>query len=155
MRHSSIAFALLLAGGFGCSSNTTSTVTDAGSEHADGGTHDGTGTGTEVDSGSGAVDSGGDAEPASSKPATPTVVSAAPLGGGLHVTWKLNDTGLTGVELWRKKDSGTYAKAYTLPGTATSQHDGAATAPGMYCYQVMTIRGSDMSDMSPEKCGTP
>jgi hypothetical protein len=154
MRHSTIAFAFLLAVGVGCSSSTTSTATDAGSEPiADAATHDDGGTGTVVDSGSGAVDSG--AEAASSKPATPTVVSAEPLGGGLHVTWKLNDTGLTGVQLWRKKDSGAYAKAYTLPGTATSQHDGAATAPGTYCYQVMTIRGSDMSDMSPEKCGTP
>jgi hypothetical protein len=154
MRHSTIAFTLFLAVGVGCSSSTTSTVTDAGSEHAaDGGVHDGTGTGTVVDSGSGAADSG--AEAASSKPATPTVLSAEPLGGGLHVKWKLNDTGVTGVELWRKKDSGTYAKAYSLPGTAISQHDVAATAPGTYCYQVMTIRGTDMSDMSPEKCGTP
>jgi hypothetical protein len=68
---------------------------------------------------------------------------------------EVNDTGLTGVQLWRKKDSGTYAKEFTLPGTATSQHDEGAMAPGMYCYQVMTIRGADMSDMSPEKCGTP
>jgi hypothetical protein len=154
MRHSSIAFAFLLAAGVGCSSSTTSTATDAGSEQAaDAATHDDGGTATGVDSGSGAADSG--AEPASSKPATPTVASVEPLTGGLHVTWKLNDTGLTAVELWRKKDSGAYAKAYTLPGTATSQHDEAAMAPGMYCYQVMTIRGSDMSDMSPEKCGTP
>jgi hypothetical protein len=156
MRHSTIAFALLLAVGVGCSSSTTSTATDAGSEHAaDAAAHEDGGTGTVADSGSGAVDSGGDAEPAGSKPSTPTVLSVEPLGGGLHVMWKLNDTGLTGVQLWRKKDSGAYAKAYTLPGTATSQHDGAAMAPGTYCYQVMTIRGSDMSDMSPEKCGTP
>jgi hypothetical protein len=148
MKPSTIAFAFLLAVGVGCSSSTTSTVTDAGSEHADGGAHEG-GTGTAVDSGSGS------AEASTAKPATPTVASVEPLTGGLHVTWKLNDTGLTAVELWRKKDSGAYAKAYTLPGTATSQHDEAAMAPGMYCYQVMTIRGSDMSDMSPEKCGTP
>ena len=133
MRQSPIAFAFLLVfTGAGCSSTTTPTpsATDAGSEHpADAGTHD--------DSGSGAVDSGADA--ASGKPATPEVLSVEPLAGGLHVMWKLNGTGLTGVELWRKKDAGTYAKAYTLPGTATSQHDEAAMAPGKYCYQVMTI----------------
>ncbi len=108
---------------------------------------------TPADSGPGEVDSGTAA--ASGKPATPQLLSAEPLSGGLHIMWKLNDTGLTGVELWRKKDTGTYAKAYSLPGTATSQHDEAAMAPGMYCYQVMTIRGAEMSDMSAEKCGTP
>ncbi len=147
MKHSSIAFAFsLVLAGAGCSSSTTPTATDAGSEHPmDGGTHE--------DSGSGGVDSG--VEAASGKPATPEVLSVEPLTGGLHVKWKLNGTGLTGVELWRKKDAGTYAKAYSLPGSAVSQHDGAATAPGTYCYQVMAIRGSEMSDMSPEKCGTP
>ena len=147
MRHSPIAFAFLLVfTGVGCSSTTTPTpaAADAG-QPTDGGIPD--------DSGSGGVDSG--AEAASGKPATPEVLSAEPLAGGLHVMWKLNGTGLTGVELWRKKDAGTYAKVYTLPGTATSQHDEGAMAPGMYCYQVMTIRGSEMSDMSPEKCGTP
>ena len=148
MRQSCIAFAFLLVlAGAGCSSTTTPTphATDAGTDHnADGGAQE--------DSGSGG-DSG--VEAATGGPAKPEVVSVAPLSGGLHVTWKLNGTGLTGVELWRKKDTGTYAKAYSLPGSATSQHDGAAMAPGTYCYQLMTIRGSETSDMSPEKCGTP
>ena len=77
------------------------------------------------------------------------------LGGALHVEWKLKDTGLTSVELWRKKDAGAYAKAYTLPGSATSQHDGAATGAAMYCYRVATIRGGITSDQSNEMCGTP
>ena len=109
--------------------------------------------GAPMDSGAGGVDSA--MEASSAAPATPEVVSVEPLGGGLHVIWKLNDTALTGVQLWRKKGTGTYAKAYSLPGSATSQHDGAAVAPGPYCYQVMTSRGSEMSAMSPEKCGTP
>ncbi len=99
------------------------------------------------------MDSGTDA--ATGQPATPEVLSVEPLAGGLHVMWKLNATGLTGVQLWRKKDSGSYAKAFSLPGTATSQHDEGATAPGTYCYQVMTVKGAEMSEMSPEKCGTP
>jgi len=92
---------------------------------------------------------------APAKPKTPTISGIAQMGGALHVSWKLNDTGLTNVELWRKKDAGTYAKAYTLPGTATNQHDSAATAPGTYCYQVYTVRSGVTSDPSPEKCGTP
>ena len=157
MRHSSIALALaaasvfgLLSAGVGCSSDSTPTPTDpaidASAVHHPG-------SGTTEDSGP-VADSGGDSG-GSSKPATPDVVSVEPLAGGLHVTWKLNGTKLTGVELWRKKDSGTYAKAFSLPGTATSQHDEGAKAPGKYCYQVMTVRGDEMSEMSAEKCGTP
>ena len=149
MKHAAISFAFVLAFvGVACSSSTSApTPADSGTPA------------TPADSGPEGVDSGGGvdsgAEAASGKPATPEVVSVAPLSGGLHVTWKLNGTALTGVELWRKKDTGAYAKAYTLPGTATSQHDGAATAPGMYCYQVKTVRDSETSELSAEKCGTP
>ncbi len=146
MKYSVLSVASVLAlAAVACSSTTTQTPTptpvDAG-EHA-----------MPEDSGASEVDSG--AEAASGKPTTPALISVEPLAGGLHVTWKLNGTGLTGVELWRKKDAGTYAKAFSLPGTATSQHDEGAAAPGTYCYQVMTIRGSEMSEMSAEKCGTP
>lgn len=89
-------------------------------------------------------------------PATPTVVSVAKMGGALHVTWKLNNTGLTGVELWRKKDAGTYSKVVSVPGTATSYHDTSANAAGAtYCFQVKAIKGDMTSDASNEMCGTP
>lgn len=89
-------------------------------------------------------------------PKAPTVTGAMPMGGALHVTWKLNDTGLTNVELWRKDGAGAYAKVYTLPGTATSQHDAAASVVGTtYCFQVKTLRGGLESPLSNEKCGTP
>ena len=103
------------------------------------------------DSGTTAADTG----TTGGKPATPAVVSAEKLAGGLHVVWKLNDTGLTAVELWRKKDQGTFARVFSLPGTAVDQHDEGATAPGTYCFQVKTFRGTAESDFSPEKCGTP
>ena len=146
MKYSVVSFACVLAvAAVACSSTTTHTPTPS---DADAGEHV-----MHEDSGASEVDSG--VEASSSKPATPAVVSVEPLAGGLHVTWKLNGTGLTGVELWRKKDAGTYAKAFSLPGSATSQHDEGASAPGTFCYQVMTIRGSEMSEMSAEKCGTP
>ena len=116
-----------------------------------------TGTGKEL-----AVDGGGGSDAGESmdgmamgKPGTPQIAAVAKMGGALHVSWKLNDTGLTSVELWRKKATGDYAVAYTLPGSATSQHDMQATDSAQYCYKVMTHRDSDMSDMSNEMCGTP
>jgi hypothetical protein len=98
-------------------------------------------------------DAGG--ETAAVKPATPTIVGIMSMGGAPHVTWKLNDKGLTSVILWRKSGAGEYAKAYTLPGTATDQHDGAASGAGPHCYKVETVRGDLHSDLSNEKCLTP
>jgi hypothetical protein len=91
------------------------------------------------------------------KPATPTMNGVMVMSGSLHVSWTLNDTGLSSVELWRKDGSaGTYAKVYTLAGTATSKMDTTATNTSTtYCYQLKTIKGGVASDFSNEKCGTP
>ena len=102
----------------------------------------------------------GDSAPAddtaATKPATPALAAVMPMSGALHVSWKLNDTALTGVELWRKNGTGAYAKAYSLPGSATSQHDMKANDASMtYCYQVKTLRGAAASELSPEMCGHP
>lgn len=101
-----------------------------------------------------------DTAPANDAPATapntPAVTGVMKMAGALHVTWKLNDTGLSSVELWRKTGTGAYAKAYTLPGSATSEHDTAASVVGTtYCYQVKTIRAGMESQLSVEKCGSP
>lgn len=89
-------------------------------------------------------------------PKTPTVTAVMQMQGALHVTWKLNDTGLSSVELWRKDGAGAYAKVYTLPGSALAQHDTQATNKATtYCYQVKTIRAGMESALSAEKCGSP
>lgn len=111
--------------------------------------------GAEAAAETGAGDGGSDATDGDAKPGTPTMTGVNPLGGALHVTWKLNDTALTSVELWRNRDAGAYAKAYTLAGTATSQHDVGATGTSTYCYKVKSFRGAIESDFSPEKCGKP
>lgn len=81
--------------------------------------------------------------------------SASPAGGALHVMWKNVQTDCDKIELNRNKDGGAYAVAYTLAGTATSQHDTGAKAPGMYCYTAVCKKGADASAVSNEKCGTP
>lgn len=89
-------------------------------------------------------------------PKTPAITMVMQMQGALHVGWKLNDTGLEHVELWRKDGAAAYAKAYTLPGSALSQHDTQATNKSVtYCYQVKTIRAGMESQLSAEKCGSP
>jgi hypothetical protein len=90
------------------------------------------------------------------KPITPQVTMVMKMGGALHATWKLNDKSLTGVELWRAKDAEPAAKVVGLPGTATSYHDtGASTSSSKYCYQVMTVRAGETSEMSNAVCASP
>lgn len=136
-----------------------SSSSDAGSTAID---DAGDGTDTATDDSAAAADTGSAADTATASdapataPKTPTITGLMQMAGGLHVTWKLNDTGLSSVELWRKDGAGTYAKVYTLPGTATSQHDAKANVAGTtYCFQVKTIRAGMESQFSPEKCGTP
>jgi hypothetical protein len=128
----------------------------------------GTSSGASTSGGEPAVDSGtvsmnGDAatDPVDSgttgvKPVTPQVVSVVKMAGALHVTWKPNDTALSGLELWRKKDAAASAKVVGLPGTAKSFHDTEANVgTSMYCYHVITTKAGVVSDMSNEICGTP
>jgi hypothetical protein len=135
---------------FGCSSNSAgSTTTDDAGDMSDMGSDD-----SMPSDDTGAMEAAPDA-PATA-PNTPAVTMVMPMSGALHVTWKLNDTGLTNVELWRKQGTGAYALAYTLPGSAIAQHDMQANATGTtYCYQVKTIRAGMESQLSNEKCGTP
>lgn len=149
-RASTLVLVTSLALGCSSSSDTSPGSTDSGSAPNDTATSDT----SELDMGMDTeMDMGG--PEAASKPMTPEIVDVMPMSGALHVSWKLNDTGLDNVLVWRNKDAGAYAIAYTLPGTATSQHDMDAMAPGTYCYKVQTKRGGVTSDESAEKCGTP
>ena len=82
------------------------------------------------------------------------IESVTPLGGGLHVMWTNSRTDCEKLELWRNKDGGSYARAYTLAPSATSQHDDQLSGPGTYCYRVRCVVGSTYSE-SNEKCGSP
>ena len=88
-------------------------------------------------------------------PEAPMMVSAEKIAGGLHVTWKNVTMGCDKIELSRKHDAGAYAVAYTLNGSATTQHDTQASPPGMYCYTARCLKGAVTTADSNEKCGTP
>jgi len=74
---------------------------------------------------------------------------------GLHVVWTNVTKSCDKIELSRKHDAGEYAVADTLVGAADSQHDGNATAPGVYCYKARCLKGEQTSPDSNEKCGAP
>ena len=81
--------------------------------------------------------------------------SASPLSGALHVVWSLPAGGCDKVLLSRKPDGGAYALAYTLTGTATSQHDTQVKAGGKYCYTAACKTAGGTSEESNEICGSP
>ncbi len=136
------------AGGADATSTATSTATGAGGAGGAGTTTTGAAT---SGSSAGASGTGGGA-PA---PDAPVILSAAKVPGGLHVMWKNVTAGCDKIELSRKHDAGAYAVAYTLSGSATSQHDTQAVPPGMYCYTARCLKGGATSADSNEKCGTP
>jgi hypothetical protein len=80
--------------------------------------------------------------------------SVEPLGGGLHVMWTNSGASCDKIELWRNKDGGAYALAYTLTASADSQHDAQVMKPGMYCYKVRCVKGTSYTE-SNEKCASP
>lgn len=154
-----LALAFLL---FACSNSgdgRTTASNDSGSGGSGGDSHHGSG-GTSGGSGSGGMggmmmdgammmDGGGSGIHA------PVMQSAMPLSGGLHVMWMNMTNDCDKIELLRNENGGAFAVAYTLAGTATSQHDAGATAAGTYCYKARCVRGSETSSDSNEACGTP
>ncbi|MEP7124350.1 MAG: hypothetical protein ABJE95_25705 [Byssovorax sp.] len=151
-----VSLSLIACGGDGTGSTSTAgaggegTSTAAATTGAGGAGTTTTAAGTTASSTS-ATGTGGGA-PA---PDAPIMLSAEKLGGALHVTWKNVTAGCDKIELSRKHDAGAYAVAYTLNGSATSQHDTQAVPPGMYCYMATCMKGGQMSVSSNEKCGTP
>ena len=137
-------------GAGGASGSTTAATTGAGGAGGAGAGTTATGMET-TGSSTGATGTGGGA----AAPDAPVMASAAKVPGGLHVTWKNVTIGCDKIELSRKHDAGAYAVAYTLSGSATSQHDTQAVPPGMYCYTARCLKGGQTSVDSNEKCGTP
>lgn len=137
----------------GCSDNDDTTTTpgaDTGAVAAD------TGGGGGDDTGPADAVAADDVAAEAARPATPEVVSVMPMAGDWHVTWKVNDTALNKVELWRSDDGATPALVKAFPCTATCPrelHDsGAKGTVVKYCYTVRTFRGTLESATSAEKC---
>ncbi len=131
-----------------------STHDGTGGAAGHGGGHGGAGGGT---GGAGGIGGGGGGGGGSSgPPQAPIMKSVGPMQGALHVEWENVTPDCEKIELDRNKDGGAYAKAYTLVGVATSQHDTSAVPPGTYCYKARCVKGgAETSADSNEKCATP
>lgn len=142
---------IVLVAAMGCSSthDPSSGGHDAGHEDA----LEDVGTDAASDDTAIMSDTGTAADAPSGKPATPTITNVMPMAGAWHVTWAANDTALTKIELWRSNDGAAATLVKTFAGNAKDWHD--AAAPGTtvkYCWTVKTFRGTEASDLSPEKC---
>lgn len=91
----------------------------------------------------------------SSGPTAPTLTSATiPTHGTVSLTWTLPAAGCTTIDILRKKDQGTYAKATSVTGQATSTQDMPGHASGTYCYTLVCQRDGASSEPSNEKCAS-
>src|SRR5262245_52809052 len=90
-------------------------------------------------------------------PAAPTNLTAAPMGGGVHLTWTDNSDDEDGFDIERKVDQGNaaFATLDSVPFDSTIYHD-AAVAPGTtYAYRVRAKRATSYSAYSNEAAADP
>jgi hypothetical protein len=84
------------------------------------------------------------------KPAAPSMLTAQPLSGGVHLTWKDNASDEDMFMVMRKEGSGTFTMLTTVTFNITQHHDSAAMPGKTYTYMVHALRGSTSSDPSNE-----
>jgi len=80
----------------------------------------------------------------------PTNLAAAPLSGGLHLTWTDNSKGETMFMIERKDPGKQFVEAYSVPFDITQYHDAQVTIGSTYTYRVRAMSDSSMSDYSNE-----
>ncbi len=132
--------------GLGCASGTEDGTHDAAiaedASEGDSGTTDGSAEAT--------ADAGG-------APGVPTLTKVSIVSHGvIALGWTIPDSTCSFAEVMRKKDSGAYALAQKLAGTAASVQDilSHTNTAGVYCYTVACSLGGSLSNASNEKCVT-
>lgn len=79
----------------------------------------------------------------------PTGLTAGPLGGGVHLTWKDNSPDEEGFEIERRAGSGAFARLASVTFDLTQFHDEPVPS-GSLAYRVRAVAGSRTSDYSNE-----
>jgi fibronectin type 3 domain-containing protein len=74
-----------------------------------------------------------------SGPAAPTNLAAAPLSGGVHLTWTDNSSNEDEFMVMRKTGTGGYEHVTSVTFNTTQYHDAAVTAGTAYTYQVTAM----------------
>ena len=84
------------------------------------------------------------------KPAAPSMLTAMPLSGGAHLTWKDNSSDEEMFMIMRKEGSGNFATLTMIPFDMTQYHDATTMTGKTYTFMVHAMRGSALSDPSNE-----
>lgn len=79
--------------------------------------------------------------------AAPTELTATPVAGGVHLTWKDNSTGEEELMVLRKSGGSDWAPVDSTAADATVYHDVTVTA-GTHAYMVHAMAGSVSSEPS-------
>ncbi len=104
-------------------------------------------TGAGGSAGNGSAGSGGSS---AGKPAAPTLLKAAILAGGVHLSWKDNSSDEDSFLIMRKEGSGSFATLTMVPKDIAQYHDATVTMGKPYVYMVHGMKGSALSDPSNE-----
>ncbi len=83
---------------------------------------------------------GGTGDPGA--PLAPTELTAAPLGAGIHVTWKDNSSDESQFEVERKDANGSFAKVTSVVFDTVIFHDTGVTAGATYTYRARAVGGA-------------
>ncbi len=78
------------------------------------------------------------------------MLTATPLAGGVHLTWRDNSSDEDMFMIMKKEGSGAFTTLPSLPANTTQYHDTATRSGRTYTYMVHAMRGSDISDPSNE-----
>ena len=145
----SVAVALGLGG---CGSDPTGGGGAGGAAGSGGAGAGGAGRGGSGGSGgmAGSGGAGGTGGSTTGKPNAPSMLTAAPLSGGAHLTWKDNSSDEDMFMIMRKEGSGSFSTLRMLPANTTQYHDTATMSGRTYTYMVHAMRGDTLSDPSNE-----
>jgi hypothetical protein len=87
----------------------------------------------------------------------PSGLTAAPMGGGVHLTWNDNSADEDGFDIERTEtqSGGAFAALDSVPFDSSVYHDAAVTLGTTYTYRVRARRGSSYSAYSNEASADP
>lgn len=87
--------------------------------------------------------------------AAPSSLTAAPMGGGVHLTWKDNSSDEDLFEVERKEGSAAFALLDSVPFDSALYHDAAVTLGRTYTYRVRAKVATTSSPYSNEASADP
>ena len=87
----------------------------------------------------------------------PSNLTAAPMGGGVHLTWTDNSADEDGFDIERKVAQGNagFAALDSVPFDSSLYHDAAVSAGTTYVYRVRAKRATSYSAYSNEAAADP